>query len=187
MKSFTLLSLGLLAWFACQNGAPQTSCDPAVDGFDFPVGAPDAKGYYDAQPFGENNHTGSDWNGVRGGNSDFGDPVYSTAEGIVSFAEDAGGGWGKVVRVVSCVQDATGHRQVEALYAHFDTISVKPGQRVKRGQQLGTIGDANGIYLAHLHFELREKPGLPLGQGYTEDRTGYLNPTEFINAHRPAR
>ncbi|MBL4587064.1 MAG: hypothetical protein JKX84_08430, partial [Flavobacteriales bacterium] len=28
------------------------------DGFDFPVGPPDAKGYYNAQPFGKNEHLG---------------------------------------------------------------------------------------------------------------------------------
>ena len=38
--------------------------------FDFPVGKPDGKGYYNAQKFMENNHLGDDWNSVTGGNSD---------------------------------------------------------------------------------------------------------------------
>jgi murein DD-endopeptidase MepM/ murein hydrolase activator NlpD len=176
----------LLLMVSCGE-VPNTAlprCHP-VDGFDFPVGKPDAKGYYDAQPFTENHHLGSDWNGVKGGNSDLGDPVYSAADGVVSFAEEVGGGWGKVVRVISCVEELGQPQEVEALYAHFDTIAVKAGQKLKRGEQIGTIGNANGQYLAHLHFELRKKPGLPLGGGYSHDSTGYLHPTNFLKTHRP--
>ena len=61
--------------------------------FDFPVGKPDAVGYYNVQEFAENDHLGEDWNGVRGGNTDLGDPIYSIANGYVSFAENIGGGW----------------------------------------------------------------------------------------------
>lgn len=35
-----------------------------ADAFDFPVGKPDAKSYYNAQPFTKNNHLGDDWNAV---------------------------------------------------------------------------------------------------------------------------
>lgn len=49
---------------------------------------------------------------------------------------------------------------------------------------LGTIGDAGGQYLAHLHFELRDRIGAPLGGGYgTPD--GQVDPTAFILANRP--
>ena len=61
-----------------------------ADGFDFPVGPPNAKGYKDAQSFGENNHSGEDWNGKNGGDSDLGDPIYAIAHGWVSEAEDHG-------------------------------------------------------------------------------------------------
>ena len=36
-----------------------------TSGFDFPVGKPDAVGYYNAQEFTENDHLGEDWNGVQ--------------------------------------------------------------------------------------------------------------------------
>src|SRR5258706_15147037 len=72
---------------------------PVCDGFDYPVGAPDAVGYHDAQPFGENDHLGNDWNGNGGGDTDLGDPVYAVAAGIVVEARDIGGDWGNVVRV----------------------------------------------------------------------------------------
>ena len=152
-----------------------------ADGFDFPVGPPDAAGYYDAQPFGTDTHLGSDWNGRGGGDTDKGDPVAAVADGRVSEASDIGGGWGPVVRIVH----RTGDGCVESLYAHLDTIAVEAGAIVRRGDPIGTIGDAHGVYVAHLHLELRDAPGLPLGGGYgTPD--GHLDPTAFVNAHRPA-
>jgi murein DD-endopeptidase MepM/ murein hydrolase activator NlpD len=150
---------------------------PACDGFDFPVGAPDADGYYDAQPFGVNHHLGNDWNGNGGNDTDKGDPVFAVSSGIVTEAVDHGGGWGNVVRIAHPCG-------VESLYAHLDVIGVEPGMQVRRGQFIGTIGDAHGQYKAHLHFELRDRY-LPLGEGYAEFRTGYLDPTFYIRQHRP--
>ncbi|MCB9793468.1 MAG: M23 family metallopeptidase [Alphaproteobacteria bacterium] len=161
---------------------------PEADGFDWPVGPPAAQGYYDAQPFGRNDHLGEDWNGVGGGDSDLGDPVYALAHGWVSLAEDVGRGWGQVVRVVHRVppEEPGGRAQVvESLYAHLDTIEVEVGDLVLRGQKLGSIGDAGGLYPAHLHLELRERPGMPVGGGYSRDTRGYLSPSAFITEHRP--
>lgn len=156
------------------------------DGFDFPVGKPHAKGYYNAQPFGRNTHLGDDWNGRGGGNTDLGDPVYAIANGYVSEAEDFGGGWGRVVRIVHKIPGAP-RPYVESLYAHFDKMNVQKGDWVRRGAQIGTIGNNGGMYYAHLHLELRHTPDLPLGEGYARDTSGYLDPTWFIRQHRPKK
>ena len=150
---------------------------PACDGFDFPVGAPDGVGYYDAQRFGENDHLGNDWNGNGGNDTDLGDPIYAVSSGVVTEAIDHGGAWGNVVRIAHPCG-------VESLYAHLDVIGVDVGMSVRRGQQIGTLGDAHGRYRAHLHFELRDRP-LPLGEGYSQFHNGYLDPTSYIRAHRP--
>lgn len=169
-----------------QGGEPSVAAvaAPACGGFDFPVGPPDGTGYYDAQPFGENDHLGNDWNGNGGGDSDLGDPVHAVADGAITDASDHGGGWGNVVRIVHACGDARGER-VESLYAHLDVIEVAAGQRVSRGQRIGTIGNAGGTYPAHLHFELRARAGLPLGGGYSPHNDGHLDPTAFIRRHRP--
>ncbi|MFK8161640.1 MAG: M23 family metallopeptidase [Lewinella sp.] len=153
----------------------------AADGFDYPVGKLNAKGYYNAQGFAGTTHLGDDWNAITGGNSDLGDPIYAVANGYVNFAEDLAGGWGNVIRVWHMIADL---KTVESLYAHCDTIMVSVGDFVTKGQQIGTIGDAHGSYLAHLHLEIREDVDLPIGGGYASDKTGYLDPTSFIKAHR---
>ncbi|MFV0304903.1 MAG: M23 family metallopeptidase [Moheibacter sp.] len=152
-----------------------------VNGFDFPVGKPDAKGYYNAQKFQVNNHLGDDWNGINGGNSDLGDPIYSIANGKVILAKDIKGGWGKVVRIVHTFEDGN---QVESLYAHCDSIFVEKNQTVKKGTKIGTIGTADGQYLAHLHFEIRTDVSLPIGRGYSSQTRGYVDPTLFIEQNR---
>lgn len=152
-----------------------------ADGFDFPVERPDGEGYYDAQHFGKNNHLGEDWNGNGGGDTDLGDTIYTIANGKVSFVEDVKGGWGNVIRIIHTLKSG---EQVESLYAHCDTIFVKGGDVVKKGQKIGTIGTAHGKYPAHLHFEIREKVGMPIGKGYSENIAGYVNPSKFIHKNR---
>jgi len=40
------------------------------------------------------------------------------------------------------------------------------------------------MYLAHLHFEIRDNLDLPVGGGYSTNTSGYINPTEFITNNR---
>lgn len=146
----------------------------------------DAEGYYNAQAFGVNSHLGEDWNGNGGGNTDLGDSVQSVAHGVVFQADHAGKGWGKVVRVLHNSGDNEAPRYVESLYGHLDSIDVRVGQVIRRGQRLGTIGTADGRYLAHLHLEIRDILDLPVGPGYSAKTRGYLSPTDFIRDNRPA-
>ena len=152
-----------------------------TDGFDFPVGKPNAKNYYNAQKFGVNKHLGDDWNGIGGGNTDLGDPIYSIGNGYVSFAKNVYEGWGNVIRIVHYIEK---ENQVESLYAHCDDIFVEKGDYVEKGQKIGTIGNNDGKYLAHLHLELRNEIGKPIGGGYSSITKGYLNPTKFIKNNR---
>ncbi len=153
------------------------------DGFDFPVGPPDATGYYNAQKFGVNDHLGDDWNGTGGGNTDLGDPIFSIANGYVTSVHHHGMGWGNVIRVVHYLQDKD--QFIESLYAHCDSILVQQGNWIRRGQQIGTIGNAEGAYWAHLHLEIRTQTDMGLGGGYSEETNGYADPTKFIEANRP--
>ena len=56
---------------------------------------------------------------------------------------------------------------VETLYAHLDSISVQDGDTVKRGQEIGKVGDSGNATGPCLHFEL------------TKDGV-YLNPEYYV-------
>ena len=179
----SILSILISASIGAESKIAVEKC-PISDGFDFPVGKPNAKKYYNAQKFGKNYHLGDDWNGVGGGNTDYGDPVYSISNGIVAYAGNLKGGWGNVVRVYHNYGSKLEPLYVESIYAHLEKILVTSGSIVKKGEKIGTIGNADGKYLAHLHLELRDKINMEIGQGYSQNTTGYLDPTIFIKNHR---
>ena len=157
----------------------------AADGFDFPVGKPDAEGYYRARGYRPGGHLGEDWNGNGGGNTDLGDPVYAIAHGVVVFAQNFGHGWGNVVIVRHAYEEGGHVKFADSLYGHLDRILVREGQSLKRGQQLGTIGTGGGLYSAHLHLEMRKDIRVGMAQHrFPHDDTVYFSPVDFINAHR---
>lgn len=175
-----LLLVASASLVSCEQKIPFNS-EYISHGFDFPVGKPNAHGYYNAQGFGKNKHLGEDWNGAGGGNTDLGDPIYSIADGYVKNAKNGGTGWGNVLRIVHTLKNG---KQYESLYAHCDKILVKKNTWVRKGQKIGTIGNVNGKYLAHLHFEIRNDINMGIFRGYSSNTQGYLNPTKFINANR---
>jgi murein DD-endopeptidase MepM/ murein hydrolase activator NlpD len=185
-----LLIHGLLLLFGLLHlqslkAADTIRCQLA-DGFDYPVGKPDAKGYYKYRGFWPNGHLGEDWNGVGGGNTDLGDPIYSIGKGVVVLSEDIRVGWGNCVIVRHAFRDASGKiEMIDSLYAHLHERKVKLYEIVERGQLVGTMGGNRGMYSVHLHFEIRKnlKIGMNRSQ-FARDYSNYHSPTTFINAHR---
>ena len=159
---------------------------PTAARFDFPIGSENGALTYDAQRFTENRHLGDDLNGIGGENSDRGDSVYAVADGRVLFAREGGPGWGNIVIVLHAYEENGERKYVQSYYAHVETISVEAKQLVRRGQQIATIGTANGKYLAHLHFEMREFTMPFVGPGYREETRGWIDPSGFIASHRGA-
>lgn len=159
---------------------------PIAARFDFPLGSENGAMSYNAQPFTQNHHLGDDLNGIGGEDSDLGDPVYVIADGRVLLARDGGSGWGNVMIVLHAYIDNGKRKYVQSYYGHVETMLVRTGDDVRRGQQIATVGTANGRYFAHLHFEMREFITPFIGPGYREDTRGWLDPTAFIKAHRGA-
>ncbi|MEZ5346359.1 MAG: M23 family metallopeptidase [Pyrinomonadaceae bacterium] len=165
---------------------------PTANGFAYPVGekeflteAKDSKdNWFNAQDFEENDHLGEDWNANSGGDSDCGMNVFAAADGSITYAGDAGAGWGNVIIITHRLPNG---KKVQTLYGHLETILRSSGKVSKR-QKIGTIGNANGKYLCHLHFEVREETCFfwdKVFNGYSRDRKGWLDPSEFIDKHRP--
>jgi len=157
---------------------------PTASHFDFPLGNENGAMAYNAQRFTESKHLGDDLNGIGGENSDLGDPIYAIADGRVLLARDGGPGWGNVVILLHAYLDNGERKYVQSYYGHVQDMLVHSGETVKRGQQIATVGTANGRYFAHLHFEMREFITPFIGPGYRQDTRGWINPTKFIEAHR---
>lgn len=160
---------------------------PLATRFDMPMGSESGALVYNAQPFTENRHLGDDLNGIGGENTDLGDPVYAIANGRVIYTGWPADGWGNMILVMHAYENENGARRyVQSCYAHLSSIDIADGAIVRRGQKIGTVGNAGGKYLAHLHFELREFLTPFIGAGYRSNPAGWLNPSEFVRKHRGA-
>lgn len=76
--------------------------------------------------------------------------VIASANGTVRVAKTLAGSYGKYVVLVHSI----GGVLHETLYGHLDSYSVKEGQKVKQGQQIGVMGTTGSSTGVHLHFEL---------------------------------
>ena len=89
-------------------------------------------------------HTGVDLAARKG------TPVYATGDGVVASAgRNISGlsGYGNVC----VIKHGYGY---QSLYAHLESVKVKPGQKIKRGQLIGTVGSTGLSQGAHLHYEV---------------------------------
>jgi len=162
---------------------------PRVIEFSAPMGAANGAFTYNAQRYWEFNqrfgghHSGDDVNGIGGMNSDLGDPVFSIADGYVTYTGVPGLNWGNVVLIAHRVKKDGEEKIIQSMYAHLDEISVKVGDKVLRSQRIGRVGNVGGIYPAHLHFEIREGTNLYIGPGYLSKPRTHLSPEEFLEPY----
>ncbi|HOW30032.1 MAG TPA: M23 family metallopeptidase [Bacteroidales bacterium] len=86
-----------------------------------------------------------------------GTPVYSTGDGVVTEAEYNKGGYGNVIKV----SHGYGY---DTYYAHLSRIKARKGQKVKRGEVIGYVGNTGKSTAPHLHYEvhLRGTPVNPI-------------------------
>lgn len=77
----------------------------------------------------------------------YGTPVHAPADGIVTFSGEKAG-FGKFVQV----DHGYG---IETIYAHNQSLSVRAGQKVKRGNLLAAVGNTGHSTGPHLHYEVR--------------------------------
>jgi murein hydrolase activator len=94
------------------------------------------------------NNTATRWNGM-GIQAPTGTPVKSVAAGEVMIAE-AIGTYGQTV----VVQHGGGDYSV---YGSLQRIAVRKGERIAKGETVGTVGTADPEMPPHLHFEIRPK------------------------------
>ncbi len=86
-------------------------------------------------------HAGTDFAGP------IGTPIYATADGVISHAGWASG-YGRLIKI----RHDFG---IETRYAHLNTMDVRVGQRVSRGERIGAMGNSGRSTGPHLHYEVR--------------------------------
>ena len=85
-------------------------------------------------------HNGLDISARRG------TPVIAPADGVVVFT-GVSGGLGKTIRIAHGLGYTT-------VYGHLDRIQIEPGEEVRRGQRIGTLGNSGRSTGPHLHYEV---------------------------------
>ncbi|BDD08820.1 peptidase M23 [Fulvitalea axinellae] len=88
-------------------------------------------------------HHGLDYSAKRG------TPIYATGDGVVKKVKYYPGGYGRVVEI----DHGFGF---ETRYAHMQMYIVKRGQKVKRGECIGYVGNTGRSTAPHLHYEVRK-------------------------------
>lgn len=76
-----------------------------------------------------------------------GTPIYATADGVVQVSSPSFHGYGKYIKI----DHGYGYKTI---YAHLNSLNVKRGQQVKRGEIIGTLGNTGISTGPHLHYEV---------------------------------
>jgi murein DD-endopeptidase MepM/ murein hydrolase activator NlpD len=108
-------------------------------------------------------HTGVDFAAPKGTH------IYATGDGVVKLVTTNLGGYGKEIEIDH------GYGYVTK-YAHLDNFNVRVGQKVKRGELIGFVGNTGSSTAPHLHYEViyNTKKVNPVHYFYND-----LNPTEY--------
>ena len=108
-------------------------------------------------------HKGMDFSSNRG------TPIYATGDGVVKRADNRSSGYGRHIRI----DHGFGYI---SLYAHLNKYNVRRGQKVKRGDIIGFVGNTGRSVAPHLHYEII-KDGVKINplNFYLDD----LSPAEF--------
>lgn len=85
------------------------------------------------------------------GGIDFSGPIglgiYATGDGVVSRVEKNKNGYGNNI----VIDHGYGYK---TRYAHLNSFKVKKGDKVKRGQEIGSMGNTGKSTAPHLHYEV---------------------------------
>jgi len=173
--------------------------DPGLaNGFDFPVGGPEGTSSYVSKATGRKYsgwkvtgkpgeveadtgqpHTGEAWNGSGGGATDAGQPVFTIAAGTVTEVKDTPHGPAVVIEH-HFVENGALHK-VWSISAGLSDVTLKPGDPVKRRQQIGLIANQLNGTPVQLYLEIRtQRP--PSDEA--DPAASCEPPSAFIRAHR---
>lgn len=174
---------------------------PTADGLDAPIGTAAERAsaqvwpgawldvnpwgtFYEVTPGRWAYHTGADLN--LPADADAHSPCYAPGAGVVRAAQSLPV-WGNLVVIEHKLSDGT---RVWSRLAHLEDMAVQVNQVVQRGQLIGHVGNADGLFAYHLHYDLAkldlgQSPGDWPGSDLTRLQRDYYEPKSFTRTHRP--
>ncbi len=96
-----------------------------------------------------------------------GTPVVASADGVVTLADDSLSGYGNLI-IIKHASD------IITMYGHLSSFSVRRGQQVKQGQEVGKCGSTGRSTGPHLHWQI--KKGGMQGQNIPPSEIGVTMP-----------
>ena len=87
-------------------------------------------------------HSGMDFTAPAGTD------IYATGDGVISDVQSSQRGLGKHI----IIDHGFGYMSV---YAHMSNFNVRKGQKVKRGDIIGFVGNTGTSVANHLHYEVK--------------------------------
>ena len=98
-----------------------------------------------------------------------GTPIYATGDGVIDKVKKSYTGYGHHV----IIDHGFGYK---TLYGHMSKFNVRKGQKVKRGEIIGYVGNSGKSTAPHCHYEvhINGKAINPVNYFYKD-----LNPTEY--------
>ncbi len=87
------------------------------------------------------------WHGGVDFSAPTGTEIHVSGDGVVESASRSGYGYGNKI----IVDHGYGYKTV---YAHLNSFDVRRGQKVKRGQVIGKVGNSGLSTSPHLHYEV---------------------------------
>ncbi len=110
-----------------------------------------------------------------------GTDIYATGDGVVVVADRAMSGYGNQI----IIDHGFGYK---TMYAHLQEFKVRRGEKVHRGQIIGTVGNTGKSTSPHLHYEVwkSEKPVNPINY-FFNDITPEQYEEMLILSQRPSQ
>jgi murein DD-endopeptidase MepM/ murein hydrolase activator NlpD len=116
-------------------------------------------------------HRGLDFAGAIGTN------VYATGDGVVKWTKASKNGYGKEVVIDHGFGFIT-------RYGHLHDILVHVGQKIKRGNIIGTLGNSGKSTGPHLHYEVSKNGRAQNPKHYYAEDLSPTEYTQIINLSR---
>lgn len=118
-------------------------------------------------PFKKGKHYGTDfgWSSKNGGKNQ---PIYAVEDGKIIYRQTQTTSGGKVIHIKH-------NNGYVSEYAHLDTWVVKKGDKVKRGQKIGTMGKSGNASGEHLHLGVYKGTKIDYN-----DKSKFVDPKKYL-------